>query len=305
MATTSAIVLFKGDRNPSLQDTITVGGAAYDLSASTVKLQMRALSSQTLTVDTSATIVTAASGIVRYDWAADDVDTAGTFLAWWEITTGGKTQKSDEFLVEIRDQAGTASWLCEISEVREHLQIKATDRNPDDVLGRIITAASAAISAYCDREFTPTSSATRIFKVTDHVVDLAPYDLRTVTTMQLHPEESSPTTLTANADYALEPLPSPTGTYTRVRLYEGLSFHSTFATRFGFARLSIAGAWGMASIPEDVRYAAKQQAADWYRSHVSVYSQAFNPEAGVELERPEALAFSVRRLLDPYRRAAV
>lgn len=306
MATTTAIVLFKGDRNPSLQDTITVGGAAYDLTSSSVKLQMRAISSQTLTVDASATVVTAASGIVRYDWAADDVDTAGMFLAWWEITTGSKTQKSDDFLVEIRDQSGTASWLCEISEVREHLQIKSSDRNPDDLLGRLVAAASTAITRYCDREFTPTSAATRIFPVRDCLVDLAPYDLRTVTTMLLHPEESTPTTLTANSDYVLEPLPSVTGTYTRVRLYEALPFHSTFASRFGFARLSIAGAWGMASVPEDVRYAAKQQAATWYRSHVSVYSQAFNPEqGGLDLERPEALSFPVRRLLDPYRRSMV
>lgn len=305
MATTSAIVLFKGDRNPALQDTITVGGSAYDLTSSTVKLQMRAIGAQTLTVDTAATIVTAASGIVRYDWAADDVDTAGTFLAWWEITTGGKTQKSDDFLVEIRDQTGTAAWLCEISEVREHLQLKATDRTPDDVLGRLVAAASKAISGYCDREFTPTASATRIVPVRDCVVDLAPYDLRTVTTMTLHPEESSPATLAANSDYALEPLATTTGTYTRVRLYHGLSLDSTFRVRFGYARLSIAGAWGMATVPEDVRLAAKQQTADWYRANVSVYSQAFNPEAAQLLERPEALSFQVRRLLDPYRRSWV
>lgn len=304
MATTSAIVLYKGDLWPSLTDTITVGGAAFDLSSSTVKFQMRAVGATTLKVDADATVTDAAAGEVQYDWASGDTDTAATYLAWWQVTTSAKTQRSDDFLIEVVDKSAIAG-LCEVAELREQLQIKATDRTPDDLFARLVDAASAAITAYCDREFTPTSSATRILPVRDCVVDLAPYDLRTVTTMQLHPEESSPTTLTANADYALEPLASTTGTYTRVRLYHGLSLDSTFASRFGYARLSIAGAWGMSAVPEDVRYACKLLAASWYRSSVSVYSQAFNPDQGFSLEQPEALPFAVRRLLDPYRRAAV
>jgi hypothetical protein len=37
-------------------------------------------------IDTAATVVTAASGIVRYDWLAADTDTAGTFQAEFEVT---------------------------------------------------------------------------------------------------------------------------------------------------------------------------------------------------------------------------
>lgn len=190
--------------------------------------------------------------------------------------------------------------------VKLRLQIGTAQTGQDDVIDALVSAASKAILAYTDREFAPAdASETRVFPVRDCVVDLAPYDLRTVATMTLHPEApGGGTVLTANSDYALWPLQSPTGTYTQVRLYDGLSLDSTFRERFGFARLQIAGAWGFAAVPADVAEACIMQVAAWFRGGVSVFSQAFNPDE-VTFERPEALTTAVRRLLDPYRRSAV
>jgi hypothetical protein len=36
----------------------------------------------------TASVITAASGIVRYTWAEDDLDTPGEFLADWRVTYG-------------------------------------------------------------------------------------------------------------------------------------------------------------------------------------------------------------------------
>lgn len=101
-----SFVIFKGNRSPSIADTIKVNGAAFDLAGSTVKLKMRAEGSATLKVDASATVVSAPAGTVRYDWANADVNTAADYVAWWEVTLpSGKTQDTPEFDVTVAAHA--------------------------------------------------------------------------------------------------------------------------------------------------------------------------------------------------------
>src|SRR6266498_1883856 len=108
--------------------------------------------------------------------------------------------------------------LCTVANVKEGLETSETTR--DALIQTLITAASVAIMQDTGREFAPaTSSATRRFQIDGYrVVSLEPYDLRTVTTMTLHPESGSPIVLAASTDYQLVPAVSADGVYQAVAL---------------------------------------------------------------------------------------
>lgn len=86
------------DRLPSIQATFTTGPATapvpVDLTSATgVKFIMKAVVGGAITVNSPAVIVTPASGVVRYDWAAADTALPGDYTAEWQVTwAGGKQQ---------------------------------------------------------------------------------------------------------------------------------------------------------------------------------------------------------------------
>ena len=304
-----SILVYKDRRAPSLTDTIKVNGAAFDLTGSTVKLRMRAETSSTLKVDTAAAVVSAAAGTVRYDWAAADVDTPGEYVAWWSVTLpSALVQDTDEFAVVVRDHAYTTGNLCSLSDVREGLELPATDRTRDELALTLIAAASKAIGQETQREFAPaTASATRRLRVDGRIVDLAPWDLRTAATVTLHPEASSPTVLASATEYVLEPVSAVFGTYTRLRVGQAVSMSSDTMREFGYALLDISGAWGFAAIPTDVRQATVITVKSWLRRDVAALAFAETEPGGIQ---PDTFAtYSIppaaRRLLAPYRRPSL
>lgn len=89
----------QNDTLPSIQATLYIGGLAVDLTqALGVEFVMapavNGVPSGAPKVDTDAAVASAASGVVRYDWAVGDTDTAGDYVAKWRVTwiAGGKTQ---------------------------------------------------------------------------------------------------------------------------------------------------------------------------------------------------------------------
>ena len=82
-----AFTIKKGDTSPSIQSTLKdAAGAVVDIAGATVSIHMKAAGSSTLKVDQPMTIVSAAGGVVKYDWTTPDTDTVGTYYVEFEVT---------------------------------------------------------------------------------------------------------------------------------------------------------------------------------------------------------------------------
>lgn len=199
--------------------------------------------------------------------------------------------------------------LCTLAQVRTVLEIPAADTSRDTLISDRITAASRMITSYIEREFIATASATRRFEIPvgHRVIDLAPYDLRTASTITLHPE-SDATVLSANTDYTLRPLNPRFGVYTQIAFsYRLDTTGSQMARDFGMAFLDIAGAWGFASVPGEARDACIDCVVAWMRRDMSAISyDGTSVDAGMFGERPASaftIPLSARQKLDVFRRS--
>jgi hypothetical protein len=207
-----------------------------------------------------------------------------------------------------------AAWdLCTVANVREALELPAADTTRDDLIQSLISDLSRAIMREYDREFAPaTASATRRFQVPagSLYLDLAPYELRTVSSLTINPEaDGGGTALTATTDYQLAPVTSAQGPYQGVRFSNRItSIHvSQTAQDYGYTLVDIAGAWGFASVPEDVKRAAVIAVQSGLRRDLTELAiagidepQSIAPEGPATHSIPAAS----RRLLAPFRRTA-
>lgn len=201
--------------------------------------------------------------------------------------------------------------LCSLAEVRAFLELPQADTGRDALISSTITPISDAISRYCQREFVPTASATRRFRLDVGLLklDLAPYDLRTATTVSLHPETAAPVTLTPISNYQLHPITAPYSVYTAVRFAGNQPnlFQSDSARYFGYAQVDITGAWGFSAIPADVKQAAIIAVASAVRKDIPSLDLAdFSEPRQLQPDRPinYALPAASLRMLGPFRRFA-
>lgn len=197
--------------------------------------------------------------------------------------------------------------LCGTADVYSYLQKPVTDTSGTTVTAALITRASRLIHNWTGREFIPgafgTAPGTAVQTVSywytgGQILNLAPHDLRSSPgTVQIDTETSSPTTLTENTDYYLEPLPNPLGVYEAFRFSSG---YDAVTPR----QVEITGTWGFASVPDDVQQACVLTVGTWLRRDVHAFSATFNVDEQ-RLERPASLPSAVMGMLNHYRRPGV
>lgn len=77
----------QNDTSPSMLAELKDGSnAAIDLTGATVRFHMRRIGSDTIVTDQPALIITASSGLVRYNWSASDTENIGSYQAEFEVT---------------------------------------------------------------------------------------------------------------------------------------------------------------------------------------------------------------------------
>ena len=151
------------------------------------------------------------------------------------------------------------STLCTVEQVKSRNNIANSDTDDEGQIVALIDVVEARFIDVYGREFAPFASATtRTFKVKDDtIINLDPWDLRSATTVTLHPEAESAlqTVLVAGTDYTLLPVDTDhrTSTYTQLELADTFTVTgSDFNTNFGYSKLSILGEWGIWNDVNDV-----------------------------------------------------
>lgn len=252
-------VWYTGDRNPSITETITVDGVAYNLTGATVTFNMRQVGSTALTVsDGPATIVSAPGGTVSYDWAANDVDTAGTYLVSWDVNIGGKTATVSEALIEIRDRSPLTNTYCELEEVKSTLNLSGQSFADLD-LANAIASASRGIDSACGRRFWPDTDATQVrYYTPDSSYRLMIDDLVTLTSVLVDQDGDGTfeETWTNGTDFVLQPVNNPSE-------YPARPYESLVKRKLGRYYLpcgvehsvKVTGKFGWAAVPPDIKTA--------------------------------------------------
>lgn len=259
---------YVGNRDPSIAEIITIAGVVKDLTGCTVKAKMRAVGSSTLKVDTAATVVSAPAGSVRYDWQAADVDTAGTFLYWWEVTTTatGKTQDVGEALIQFVAHSPVSRDYVELEDMKKTLNLDGTSYANLD-LGEVITAASRKVDDHCDRRFYADTDANQVRYYTPEVGwELTVDDIVTITTLKTDDggDGTFENTWTLNSDYVVDPLNAAADGEPWTRLCVHPNGRYRFPVNYPRS-VELTGKFGWTAVPAKVKTATKLVAARYVK----------------------------------------
>ena len=198
--------------------------------------------------------------------------------------------------------------LCTIADVKVAMEMSGSDTSLDPRLQAAVTAVSGELMRRLERELVPQSTGVvRTFPVSvdaaHAVVNLSPFDLRTITTVKLHPEAGAGAIILSSSEYAGQPTQRPDGTYTRLQIADTSFFSSSFSLLFGYAQVEVTGDWGVwavNTIPQwvkdevalAVRARIRQSAAS------DVYSQ--NTDGGQVMTAPPPVYGLPRATLEAF-----
>lgn len=145
----------QGDTLPVFSDTLSYSdGTNPNLTGASVQFIMRSMVNKTVTTNAAATIVSPTAGTVSYTPTATDTATAGQYEGVWLVTFAGGAQQSwptDGYLdiwIEPNLTSDTNQYLLSLPDMKDHLNIQASNRANDQKLIRWVMAATSVIEHY-------------------------------------------------------------------------------------------------------------------------------------------------------------
>lgn len=135
------IVVFSDSDGQSVTDNILIDGRPIpNIGDFTVTFIMRELESDTIVVNSAATITDEDESEVKYEFTDSDLATRGQYKAWWRVTSGTEDIDTPEFLVivtehapGVRTRTGTIYEFCR-SFIPSTWNALEQDRNYGDAL---------------------------------------------------------------------------------------------------------------------------------------------------------------------------
>jgi len=278
----------KGQLSPSLYDTITVGGVAFDLTDAAVTFSMRLPWTSTLTVDhADSTVVTANAGKVRYDWDTGQTAVAGLYNYWWTVTpTGGNAQDTPEGTLRVVDHAPNSD-LITVNDVLTTSQVPAAlQPDPTPLIQAYISLASERIQSEFGHFRPYEVAATKRLLDRKNRVRFFPYFLESATSVVLSPESFVRTLDPTVPDYFLEPQVTLEGCYTSLRVSPWVPQVSPTSMRFGYPYVDITGNWGYQEVPAAVQLGALIAVRSWMLRDATTYGEVIQYSDPGVLPRP-------------------
>lgn len=161
--------------------------------------------------------------------------------------------------------------LTTLASTRELLQTPAAITLTDELLQTLITEASVMLQDELGCLFTPaeTAAAKSFAFGRRGVIDLRPWNARTVTAVTFTAVGGSAVTVTAGR-WQLKPISAAGGVYTSLRLHDYRTVPVDSQT------VTVTGNWGYAAVPADVARGCKITVKTWLRE-----GAAFNPDGNV------------------------
>jgi hypothetical protein len=297
----------RGDLKPVVNATLTdESGTAIDLTGATVTFTLRKLGSvgTPLLNAVAATVVSAASGTVRYTWLATNTDTAGLYLSEWRVTFSDATTQRFPTVgyntVQIVDHLGTgytAGDLITGADAKAHMG-NITISDYDTRLQSFISAASAYVNERCAAEFAAVTYTESHSGGKERII-LKHYPVASVTSVNEYtPGSGTPTTVAVSTNAA--PVDGYLLDADRGYLIRTAS-GSPKAWVAGVSNIDVIYVAAKSSVPEDLRLAVKELVRYWWQISQGGLpaSAGYVDDGGVS---PWGVPDMVRRLLQPYGR---
>lgn len=186
--------------------------------------------------------------------------------------------------------------LCTLAQVRAARGTLTPDTAQDALIQDFITDASVLLMDEYEQEFAPTTaSATRLFEIPrpNEMMSLAPYALRTITSIVVDSDQGAGVTLSTD-EYRAWPIPAKDGVILGLHL-RPLSF-ALGRINYKDRQVAITGAWGYSSVPLEAKRACIITVVHWLNVNTATFPHADDsidvmapPKRGIPNEAREIL----------------